>query len=216
MWQVLRKVQTPSTEPRRATYQDVIDAPPHMVAEIVDGKLYTSPRPGPKYAVALSRLGGAINHKFDFGNGEPGSWQILLGPELHFDDDVVVPDIAGWRCQRMPHLPTEEYFPLAPDWVCEVVSPTTRELDLSAKLMVYTRAGVARHWLVDPNSQSLSVYELRDGKRVLADQVYEDAVVSLPPFETITFNLGCLWAPGADQEPRTMHKETPVVEPRSG
>ena len=188
-------MRTPSTEPptHRATYQDVIDAPPHMVAEIVDGKLYTSPRPGPKYCFAYSVLGAIINRSFDIGIGGPGGWRIFLGPELHFGEDVVVPDIAGWRRERMPHLPTEDYFTQAPDWVCEVVSPITRKLDLGAKWAVYARAGVARQWLADPDSYSLGVYELRNGKWVLTDQVYEDAVVSLPPFETFSFNLGCLW-----------------------
>ena len=211
-------MRTPSTEPptHRATYQDVIDAPPHMVAEIVDGKLYAHSRPTPKHARASSILGGIINPAFDSGRSGPGGWWIVDEPELHLGGDVVVPDIAGWRRERMPHPPTEPYFTVVPDWACEVLSPSTRKLDLGPKWANYARAGVRYHWYVDPEVHTIDAYELRSGEWVLIDQVYGDVVVSLPPFEAIEFNLGDLWFPDTDQEPHMVHKDVPIVETASG
>ncbi len=133
-----------STIPR-ATYQDVLDAPPHMVAEIVDGKLYTHPRPAIPHAMASSRLGYFIGPPFEFGSGGPGGWWIIDEPELHLGDDIVVPDIAGWRRERVPVMPSGAFCTLAPDWVCEVLSPSTRKLDLGGKRAIYAREGVADH-----------------------------------------------------------------------
>ena len=209
-------MRTPTTEPRRATYQDVIDAPPHMVAEIIDGKLYTSPRPAPKHATAFLRLGGLINQNFDFGDSGPGGWRILGEPELHLSGDIVVPDIAGWRRERMPRLPAKPYFTLVPDWVCEILSPSTRIFDLDPKWAFYARAGVRYHWFVDPEVHTIDAYELLSGEWVLTDQVSGDRVVSLPPFEAIEFNLGRLWEPDTGQMPHTVHKDVPIVESAAG
>ena len=116
---------------RRATYQDVLDAPAHLVAEIVDGTLYTHPRPAPPHALASSSLQGDLSSAFQFGRGGPGGWWIIFEPELHLGEDIVVPDLAGWHRERMPELPDTAYFALAPDWVCEVLSAsrlvTTRD-----------------------------------------------------------------------------------------
>ncbi len=146
--------------PIKATYQDVVDAPPHKVAQIVDGKLYVHSRPAPPHAVAGTVLGGIVNQFFHRGHDGPGNWWILFEPELHFGENVVVPAIAGWRRRRMPVLPSVAYFTLASDWICEVLSPSTRELDLGDKLKVYARAGVAYHWFVDPDARSLTAYQL--------------------------------------------------------
>ena len=187
----------------RATYQDVLDAPPHKVAEVVDGTLYTHPRPAPPHAVASSVLGGTIGLPFHVGRGGPGGWWIIVEPELHLDEDIVVPDIAGWRRERMPQLPNTAYFTLAPDWVCEVLSPSTRKLDLGDKRAVYAREGVGYLWFIDPIARSLEAYELRGKEWVLIDTLFEDASVSLPPFEEISFDLGDLWPP------RVVHKDVP-------
>ena len=179
----------------RATYQDVLDAPPHMVAEIVDGKLYTHPRPAPPHALASSELGISIGPPFHRGRGGPGGWWILFEPELHLGGDIIVPDRAGWRRERMPALPTKAYFTLVPDWVCEVLSPSTRKLDLGGKLRVYAREGVAYHWFVDPDARSLAAYQLRDSQWELIDELYGDATVSLQPLDAIQFSLSDLWPP---------------------
>ncbi len=191
-------------ESSRATYQDVLDAPPHKVAEIVDGKLYLNPRPAMRHSNASSGLGGIINPPFQFGRGGPGGWWILDEPELHLGHDIVVPDIAGWRRERMPEVPNAAYCTLVPDWVCEILSPSTRILDLGGKKMVYSREGVGFLWFVDPLARLLEAFRLRGTEWVLMDRLFDDATVSLPPFEAISFNLGDLWSP-----PHTVHKGLP-------
>ena len=178
---------------RRATYQDVLDAPAHQVAEIVDGTLYTHPRPAPPHAVATSRLGGELAGPFDRGRAGPGGWWIIDEPELHLGEEVLVPDLAGWRRERMTALPDTAYFPLAPDWVCEVLSPSTRRLDLHGKRPVYAREGVGHLWLVDPADRTLEAFELREGQWVLIGTAKDDDPVRVRPFDAITFSLGDLW-----------------------
>ena len=182
-----------SAQPLRATYQDVLDAPAHRVAEIVDGTLHTQPRPGPAHAVASSSLGSDLLTTFQFGRGGPGGWWIIFEPELHLGEDVLVPDLAGWRRERMPELPDTAYFTLAPDWACEVLSASTRRLDLHGKRPIYAREGVGHLWLVDPRDRALEAFELRDGEWVLIATAKDDDPVSVPPFDAITFSLSDLW-----------------------
>ena len=178
---------------QRATYQDVLDAPPHKVAETVDGFLHLNPRPAPRHAWASSGLGTRIGAPFSYGTGGPGGWWIFDEPELHLGEDILVPDLAGWRRERMPELPEEAYFSLAPDWVCEVLSPSTRGLDLGIKRAIYAREGVPNLWFIDPDIRTLEAFELRDGQWVLLETLTENDAVSLPPFEAISFSLGDLW-----------------------
>ena len=177
----------------RATYRDVLDAPEHVVAEIMGGTLYTHPRPAPRHALASSRLGIELGGPFDRGRGGPGGWWILDEPELHLGEDVLVPDLAGWRRERMPELPDAAYFTLAPDWTCEVLSASTRKIDLVHKRPIYAREGIPHLWLVDPVERILEAFELREGQWVLIASVEDDDPVSIAPFEAITFSLGGLW-----------------------
>ena len=178
---------------RRATYQDVLDAPPHRVAEIVDGVLCTSPRPAMPHALATSSLGNDLSGPFQFGRGGPGGWWIIFEPELHLGEDILVPDLAGWRRERMPDYPDAAYCALAPDWVCEVLSPSTRKLDLHGKRPVYAREGVGHLWFVDPADRTLEAFERREGEWVLIATAQDDAPVRIRPFEAATFSLGDLW-----------------------
>ena len=178
---------------RQATYQDVLDAPPDKVVEVVDGTLYIFDRPAAPHALASSGLGNAIGPPFQYGRGGPGGWWIIDEPQLHLDEDIVVPDIAGWRRERMPVFPDAAYFTLVPDWVCEVLSPSTRKLDLGGKSAVYARAGVGHIWFVDPIARSLEAKALRSGKWVVIATLHDDATVSLLLFEAISFNLDDLW-----------------------
>ena len=177
----------------RATYQDVLDAPPHRVAEVVDGVLYTNPRPALPHARASSSLGVKIGGPFDHDAGGPGGWWIIDEPELHLGEDILVPDLAGWRRERMPDFPETAYGTLAPDWVCEVLSPSTRKLDLHGKRPVYAREGVAHLWLVDPVDRTLEAFELREGEWVLIATAGNDDPVRIRPFEAVSFSLGDLW-----------------------
>jgi Uma2 family endonuclease len=180
---------------RRATYQDVLDAPSNKVAEIVNGVLHVSPRPAKPHALAASALGGELIPPFRRGRGGPGGWFILHEPELHFDADVLVPDLAGWRCERMPVLTTDEpYFTLVPDWICEVLSPSTAKLDRAEKLPIYARAEVRHAWLVDPVLRTHEVLRLERGRWVLLDIYHDDARVHAEPFEVFELELDALWA----------------------
>ena len=178
---------------RPATYQDVLDAPPHQVAEVLAGTLYTHPRPASRHARASSILGGELVGPFDRGRNGPGGWWILDEPELHLGADIVVPDVAGWRHETMPDYPDAAYFTIPPDWVCEVLSPSTRRIDQNEKRTIYARDGVSHLWFVDPDAQTLEAFELRRGQWVLLTTLSDDAAVSLPPFAAITFPLNALW-----------------------
>jgi Uma2 family endonuclease len=176
-----------------ATYEDLRRVPEHRVAEILGGDLHVSPRPAAPHAIASSALGVEVGAAYQFGRGGPGGWWILDEPELHFADDVLVPDLAGWRRQRMPEKPTGAYFTLAPDWVCEVVSPATERLDRVFKLPVYAREGVGHAWLVNPLARTLEVYRLESVAWRLVGTYGDDAVVRAEPFEAVELDLLHLW-----------------------
>ena len=180
--------------PRPATYQDVLAAPPRKIAEVIDGVLYTQPRPASRHAKAGSSLDGEIGGPFERRRGGgPGGWWVLYEPELHLVRDILVPDLAGWRRERMPEYPDVAFFTLAPDWVCEILSPSTRHLDLGRKRDIYAREEVAYLWIVDPDARTLEAFELRRGAWVSVGSLRDDAPVSLPPFDAISFPLDALW-----------------------
>ena len=187
----VRGVESDAARP--ATYQDVLDTPAHRVAEIVDGVLYTRPRPAMRHALASSRLGGELTGPFDRGRGGPGGWWIIDEPELHLGEDVLVPNLAGWRRERMPEYLDAAYVSLAPDWVCEVLSPSTRRLDLQGKRPIYAREGVRHLWLVEPSDRTFEAFELREGRWALTATARDAEPVCVPPFDAVTFSLGDLW-----------------------
>jgi Uma2 family endonuclease len=178
---------------RPATYEDLVKLPENLVAEIVNGELHASPRPAPPHAEAGSVLGGTLVLPFHLGRGGPGGWWILLEPELHLEADVLVPDWAGWRRSRMPNRPLTAYYPLSPDWVCEILSPSTSSLDRDQKLGVYAREGVPHAWLIDPLARTLEVLALDAGRWTLLATHGGSAVVRAEPFEQIDLDLGTLW-----------------------
>ncbi|HLK12739.1 MAG TPA: Uma2 family endonuclease [Candidatus Binatia bacterium] len=181
---------------RRATYQDLLEIPDHLVAEIADGELFVSPRPASPHAHATSVLGSDVIGQFHGPPGgaeRPGGWWVLFEPELHLDDDVLVPDLAAWRRTRMPVLPNVAAFTEPPDWVCEVVSPTTARLDRARKTRIYARARVGHLWLVDPRACTLEVYRLEAGRWVLVDAHEGNGPVRAEPFEVVELVLGRWW-----------------------
>ena len=168
--------------------------PDHLIAQIVHGQLITLPRPAPKHALASSSLGDELSGPFQKGRGGgPGGWWILDEPELHLGTDILVPDLAGWRRERMPTLPETAYFELTPDWVCEVLSPSTARLDRVDKLPIYASHGVGHLWLVDPDVRSLEVLALHEGHWLLLNAYKDDAEVRAVPFDAIAFDLAALW-----------------------
>lgn len=178
---------------KNATYDDLRDIPDHFVAEMFDGELYASPQPALPHARATTVLGGKLGDLFDWGSSGPGGWVILDEPELHFGNDVLVPDIAGWRRERLPAVPADPYLTLAPDWVCEVVSASTEALDRGKKLSRYARVGVAHAWLLSPVRQTLEVLSLERGKWTLLDRHEGLVSVRARPFDEIEIELGALW-----------------------
>jgi len=177
-------------------YGDLQQVPPHRVAEIVDGELHVSPRPASRHALASSRLGSELGPPFDRGRGGPGGWWILDEPEVHFGEDVLVPDLAGWRRERMPEFPDTAFFTLAPDWVCEVVSPGTERLDRAKKMPVYAREDVLHLWLLNPVARTLEVYRLAEGRWLLLATDEGSARVRAEPFDAVELDLTSLWGEG--------------------
>jgi Uma2 family endonuclease len=177
---------------RPATYDDLLKVPDHKVAEILDGELHVSPRPASPHHFAGSRLGLNLT-PFNEGFGGPGGWWILDEPELHLGPDVLVPDLAGWRTERMPHVPSVPYYTLAPDWACEIVSPSTERIDRKKKLRIYAREGIRHTWLIDPVKRTIEIRRLEGGDWVMAATHRDDEVISPEPFEAIPFPLTRIW-----------------------
>jgi len=181
---------------KRATYEDVLSAPAHLVAEVLDGTLYRHPRPAMPHSLAGSALGEELGPAFKRGKGGPGGWMILDEPELHLgpDPDILVPDLAGWRRERLPEVPLTAYLTLAPDWACEVISPSTEDIDRAEKMPIYAREQVTHLWLVDPILKTLEVFRLDgDGFRVVHTW-RGNALVRAEPFDAIELDLSILWA----------------------
>lgn len=181
---------------RRATYADVEATPPHLVAEILFGRLVTHPRPAPRHAEVHFSLGGVLAGPFRNGIGGPGGWRFLTEPELHLGDDVAVSELAAWRIERLPELPDTAFINLAPDWVCEVLSPSTEKYDRGDKREIYAEAGIKYLWLIDPRIELLEVFELINGHWSLRKSATGDAPVRAAPFEAIEFPLRLLWPLG--------------------
>jgi len=180
---------------RRATYQDVLDAPDDKIAEILNGELRLSPRPRVGHQSVSSNLGMELGPPFGRGRGGPGGWIILDEPELHLGEDILVPDLAGWRRDRLPSLDGDApYLTLAPDWLCEVLSPSTETMDRADKLPIYAAAAVGHVWLINPRQRTLEVLRLHEGKWLTLAVHRDDQRVRAEPFEAIELELAVLWA----------------------
>ena len=178
----------------RATYEDLLKVPDHLVAEIINGELVTSPRPASPHARAASSIGGELYAPFDRGRGGPGGWIILTEPELHLRGHVLVPDLGGWRRTRMPEMPHASAFELAPDWLCEVLSPSTAAMDRADKVPIYAECGVGHVWLVDPLLQTVEALRLESGSYRLLGTSRGDVKPRLEPFDAIELDLSALWS----------------------
>jgi Uma2 family endonuclease len=187
----------PARDPREELYREYLATPPHLRAEIINGTLYVLPRPAPRHTNAASVLGGELSGPFHRGRGGPGGWWILFEPEVQLEPKVpFVPDLAGWRAERMPELPDTAFFSIAPDWICEILSRSTEKLDRDEKLPYYAAHGVRHVWLIDPIDKRLEVHVLGDNARWRAVRIFEgDAVVRADPFDAIELDLAALWAP---------------------
>lgn len=184
-----------NTARRNATYEDLLQVSDLLIAEIIDGELLTSPRPALPHARAASVVGQDLG-PFDRRPGNPdgpGGWWILFEPELHLGTDIVVPDLAGWRRERLPVLENVPYITLAPDWLCEIVSPSSVRVDRVRKMPVYACEGVKHMWLVDPLARTVEVYRLEGKHWVLVRSYADTERIYAEPFEAIAIDLSRWW-----------------------
>ena len=178
---------------RTATYADIDALPPTLVGEILFDELVTHPRPAPRHAVASNALAAELSDAFQRGRTGPGGWIFMVEPELHLGRHVAVPEIAGWRRETLPALPDTAWIESPPDWVAEVLSPSTEAYDRGPKRQIYADAGVLHLWLVDPRIKFLEAFALIAGQWVLVATLRNEEQVRFPPFDAISFPLGLLW-----------------------
>lgn len=184
----------PELARKRATYDDLWRVPENMTGEIIDGELTATPRPSRKHGYALSSLGSELGYPYHFGRGGgPGGWIILAEPEIAFGSDILVPDLAGWRRERFPESEDHNWISVAPDWVCEVLSPNTLRRDKVQKMPLYAAHGVPYCWIVDPANRTLETFKLEGGRWTVLGVYAEDDPVRAEPFQAIEFGLGSLW-----------------------
>ena len=177
----------------RVTYEDLAAVPDQKIAEIVNGELIVHPRPASPHAIVTSVLGAEIGGAFHIGRNGPGGWVILDEPELHLGQDVLVPDMAGWRRARMPEIPDVAGFELPPDWLCEVLSPSSEARDRPDKVPIYAREKVSHVWLVDPIARTLEALRLDGATFRLIGTWRDEARVRVAPFDAIELELSVLW-----------------------
>ena len=170
--------------------------PENLKGEIIDGELHVRPRPRFRHARTATFLGRHLGGGFDFDDGGPGGWWILVEPGIELPNaPEVSPDLGGWKRERMPTPPDDEPIRLVPDWVCETLSRSNARYDRTVKLPFYARVGVPWLWLVDPRDHTLDVYRLHEGKWVLLRSFGEEASARIEPFDAIEIPLGRMWLP---------------------
>ena len=178
---------------RSASYDDIIALPEHVTGEIINGELHTQPRPTSRHARVELGIGRKLFGAFDVGDDGPGGWVILSEPELHLGPHLLVPDLAGWRRERLPLIP-DGHIDVVSDWVCEILSPGTASKDRTRKLPLYGKLGVAHAWLVDPAAKTVEVLRFADGHWVLLGTWGDDDSMRAEPFDAVAIDLAPLWA----------------------
>lgn len=182
------------TASKRATYDDLLALPENVVGEIISGVLHVQPRPRWGHGRAATSLGGELYQPFGRGKGGPGGWVFVVEAELHLGEDVLVPDLGGWRQERAPTNANDAWTDIAPDWICEILSPSTMQRDRVLKAEAYAREGVPYLWYVDPSARTLEAFRLEGKNWLQIAALAEDADVSVAPFDAISFKLDALWA----------------------
>jgi Uma2 family endonuclease len=181
---------------RIATYEDVLRAPDDKIAEVLAGELILSPRPRAEHSTVALIMGGDLAAPFQRkpgGPNGPGGWRFLSEPELHLQKDIIVPDLAGWRLDRMPATPKGPYLELAPDWICEVLSPSTAGRDRVVKMSIYAREHVSHVWLADPGEQTIEGFRLQNHTWVPTQNASGNERARLEPFAEIELDLSRWW-----------------------
>jgi Uma2 family endonuclease len=180
---------------RPATLADLEGLPETVVGEIIDGTLYTHPRPMAGHSYVATRLGARLDGPFQDGLGGPGGWWIVIEPGIRLEESPeFVPDLAGWRRERVPGFPKGPWT-VAPDWACEILSPSTRAYDQRIKRPFYARIGIRHLWFIDLEVRTLTVSELVNGRWLELGVHGEDDIIRAAPFDTLELKLGQLWPP---------------------
>jgi Uma2 family endonuclease len=184
------------TAGRISAYEGLLQLPEGLIGEILDGQLHAQPRPSGAHTAVESALQIELGGPFDRGRGGPGGWRILMEPEIHFlrDLEVCVPDLAGWHRARLPNLPQDQRFEVVPDWVCEILSPSTESKDRQIKMPIYARYGVPHAWLIDPVGRTLEAFALEGGAWRQLGTWGGGERVAVAPFDCLELALGALWA----------------------
>lgn len=177
----------------KTAYEKWMELPDNVIGEILAGELHVSPRPAPKHSHASSILLGEIMRPFHRGQGGPGGWIILFEPEVHINSHIFVPDLGGWKRSKLPQIPDEPFFSTIPDWICEVLSPSTTALDKTKKMPLYAELGVNHFWLIDPIARTLEVYVNDQLNWKLLKTYANEDKVRAAPFDAIEFDLSALW-----------------------
>jgi Uma2 family endonuclease len=185
-----------------ATLEDLKSVPEGWTGQIIDGELWALPRPAVAHAAVTSELGFELIGPFGRGRGGPGGWVIRDEPELHLGPDVLVPDLAGWRRERWPDDAGEAMFlSVAPDWVCEVLSPSTARLDRVKKWGSYLRERVQWIWFIDPIARTLEAYALNGPDYQRLGTWGPGVRPRIAPFDAIELELDALWGPEPSPAP---------------
>lgn len=179
-----------------ATIADWLALPGDSRVELIQGALIDRELTGPRHGRVMARLGSSVTRRFDRkpGGRFPGGWWIVLDVAVAFQDEVYLPDLAGWRRDRCPTFPAERPVPIRPDWVCEILSPSNARTDRVQKLRTYHRCEVPHYWLIDPEEQSLTVLRYSAGGYVVAMTASAEEVVRAEPFSEMEFPLSNLFA----------------------
>ncbi len=184
---------------RPAGWQEILDAPEGVKAEVIGGELILSPRPRPAHGRGQAALAVNVSGPFDLGRGGPGGWWILIEPDVLFGDhDIVSPDFVGWRRYRLPVLPDEAPVAVVPNWVCEILSPSTACRDRTIKSDLYLEAGVPYYWLLDMDQRTLEAYEAQAGRWVRLGAWTDGDIVRIAPFDAIELEVGTLFPPAPE------------------
>ena len=178
---------------KKASYEDLYSIPDNMIGEIIDGELFAMPRPSFRHSNAVSGMTDEIRGPFQRGRGGPGGWVILYEPEICLGENILVPDLAGWKKERLPNPPVENYTTVPPDWVCEALSPGTVRIDRIRKMPIYAQFGISYAWLIDPVARTLEVFRLESGRWILLSVHSENDNVRAEPFQEIEIPLQHLW-----------------------
>jgi Uma2 family endonuclease len=188
---------------RLATWEDLLTTPEDgRVWEVLNGQMEVQPRPLPRHNRTQARLSGKLSDPFDQGDGGPGGWWLLIEPEVRLaPHEIVVPDLAGWRRQRLPQFPETRPIDVTPDWVCEVVSPDDRGRDRVRKSDLYLRTGVPHYWILDPEDRVLEAYEARSGVWLRLGAWGDGDLARIPPFDAIEIDVSSLLVPLPETPP---------------